>query len=221
MLAAIELSYTMRDEGESHVVLGGIDFEVAPGEIVDIVGPSGCGKTTMLRALARLLPGAHGTLSLAGTPASEIPPSEWRTRVTLLPQIAAMVPGSVAQNLRYPWTLKSRKDERVPSDEELRYALDGVGLHMIDLDRDSAKLSVGQAARVALLRVTLTKPHILLLDEPDASLDDDTAAQVTAMTSEFAHNGGGVVRVRHLRSDDLANRRYRLAEGRLEEEGAS
>lgn len=220
MLVATDLRYTARDEGDSHVVLGGIDFEVAPGEIVDIVGPSGSGKTTMLRALARLLPAACGRLTLDGVESAEIPPSEWRTRVTLLPQIAAMVPGSVAGNLHYPWTLKSRADEQRPSDDDLRRALDGVGLERIDLSRDSAKLSVGQAARVALLRVTLTRPHILLLDEPDASLDDDTAAQVTEMTSSFAQNGGGVVRVRHLRADDLSTRRYRLAEGCLEEVSA-
>ena len=143
--------------------------------------------------------------------------SEWRRRVTLLPQVAAMVPGTVGENLRYPWTLKARRGEQRPSDTALRDALDRVGLERIDLSRDSAKLSVGQAARVALLRVTLTAPHALLLDEPDASLDDDSAAQVTAMTAEFAAQGGAVVRVRHLRSDELASRRFRLAGGHLEE----
>jgi putative ABC transport system ATP-binding protein len=217
MLRATDLRYSASDEGESHVVLGGVDFEVSGGEIVDITGPSGSGKTTMLRALARLLPGVQGILALGDVQAEDIPPAQWRTHVTLLPQIAAMVPGTVGANLRFPWTLKVRKDEGAPSDTALRDALDGVGLHKIDLARDSAKLSVGQAARVALLRVTLTEPDVLLLDEPDASLDDDSAAQVTAMTRAFAERGGAIVRVRHLRSDELAARRYRLDHGVLEE----
>jgi putative ABC transport system ATP-binding protein len=218
MLRATDLRYSASDEDGRHVILGGIDFEVAEGEIVDIVGPSGSGKTTMLRALARLLPDAQGTLMLGEEYAADVPASQWRARVTLLPQVAAMVPGSVAQNLRYPWTLKARRDEDAPSDEALRAALDEVGLHKIDLSRDSAKLSVGQAARVALLRVILTSPDVLLLDEPDASLDDDSAAQVTQMTRSFSGEGGAVVRVRHLRSDTLASRRFRLEDAALTQE---
>jgi putative ABC transport system ATP-binding protein len=217
MLRATDLRYSASDEDGQHVILGGIHFEIAPGEIVDIVGPSGSGKTTMLRALARLLPGVEGTLMLGEEHAADVPPSQWRARVTLLPQVAAMVPGSVSHNLRYPWTLKARKDEGAPSDEALRAALDEVGLHKIDLSRDSAKLSVGQAARVALLRVILTDPEVLLLDEPDASLDDDSAEQVTRMTRSFSEKGGAVVRVRHLRSDTLASRRFRLEYATLTE----
>ena len=217
MLRASELRYAAQDEEGSHVILDGVDFEVGRGEIADVVGPSGCGKTTMLRALARLLPGAEGTLALGDVLGTEIGPDEWRTRVTLLPQVAAMVPGTVGHNLRYPWTLKVRKGVTPPADRSLREALDGVGLEKIDLARDSAKLSVGQAARVALLRVMLTAPDVLLLDEPDASLDNDSAAQVTQMTKSFAEAGGSVVRVRHLRSDELATRRYELEHGFLTE----
>jgi len=219
MLRAVDLRYEARDEEGSHIILDEVDFEVAPGQIADITGPSGCGKTTMLRAIARLLPDAQGTLMLGDTLAADIEPSEWRTRVTLLPQVAAMVPGTVAHNLRFPWTLRVRKDAMAPTDQALRDALDGVGLEKIDLARDSSKLSVGQAARVALLRVMLTNPQVLLLDEPDASLDDDSAAQVSQMTRSFAEKGASVVRVRHLRSDDLATHRYRLEHGHLTEVG--
>lgn len=196
------------------LVLDGLDLGVADGEIVDVVGPSGSGKTTLLRALARLLPGAGGTLTLAGEPAETTEPHVWRTRVALLPQRAAILGGTLRDNLLLPWSLKVRAGQDRPADAALRSALADVGLDL-DLDRDASRLSVGQAARVALLRMLLARPRVLLLDEPDASLDAASAEQVRAMTRAFAEAGGGVVRVRHQPSDDLASRRFLLEAGRL------
>jgi len=80
------------------------------------------------------------------------------------------------------------------------------------------RLSEGQAARVALLRTVLTRPDVLLLDEPDAALDEESAEQVGLLTREFVDAGGAVVRVRHHRTDGLADRRLRLKGGTLTEE---
>jgi putative ABC transport system ATP-binding protein len=123
----------------------------------------------------------------------------------------------VAENLLLPWRLKVRTGQSPPDASSLREGLDGVGLEDVALDRDVSRLSVGQAARIALLRTILTAPSVLLLDEPDANLDDASASQVSRMTSEFVSNGGSVVRVRHARTDVDADRRYRLAAGRLTE----
>ncbi len=125
--------------------------------------------------------------------------------------------GTIADNLLLPWTLKVRRADDAPSPARLSEALTSVHLADIALERDAARLSVGQAARVALLRVLLTEPDVLLLDEPDANLDDVSAEQVAQATRQFAEAGGGVIRVRHQRSDALAGRRFRLAAGRLEE----
>lgn len=217
LLRAEDLRFTLpgADGAPDVAVLGGVDFAVAAGELIDVVGPSGCGKTTLLRALARLLPGATGALSLDGRSADDISPAEWRQRVALVPQVSVMRAGSVATNLALPWDLHVRRGSEPPAPAHLRVALDGVGLSDISLSRDAAKLSLGQAARVALLRVTLTAPDVLLLDEPDANLDDASAAQVRATTERFVRDGGAAVRVRHLRSDDFAARRYRLEGGSL------
>ena len=206
------------DAGEVRV-LDGVYFSLAAGEITDIVGPSGSGKTTLLRALARLLPGVRGELLLDGVPADRIAAPTWRSQVALLPQKPAIVVGDVRANLLLPWTLKVRHGLTPPDTEHLDDALLGVALADIALDRDAARLSVGQQARVALLRVLLTHPRVLLLDEPDAALDDASSEAVATLTRLFAEGGGAVARVRHHRADGLAGCRLCLEAGNLTVEG--
>jgi len=199
-------------------VLDGVDLTLDPGTLCDVVGPSGSGKTTLLLALARLLPGAAGTLTLDGAPATSIDPRLWRASVAYLPQRSALLPGSVEHNLTLPWRLKIRSGATAPDAASLRSALDRVHLADVGLERDVERLSEGQSARIALLRTVLTAPRVLLLDEPDAALDEASAAEVGRLTREFADGGGAVVRVRHHLSDGLATRRLRLSGGHLTEE---
>lgn len=221
MLSAQALSATLPgDEGPVRV-LDAITFAIAAAEVVDIVGPSGSGKTTFLRALARLLPPATGELSLEATPATEISAQRWRALVALVPQRPSLVSGCVRDNLLQPWSLKIRAGESRPDETALRAALDAVGLSDVALDRDATRLSVGQQARLALARVTMTRPKVLLLDEADAALDDESARRVSEATARFAADGGAVVRVRHRGTDGVAARRLRLADGHLEPQDAS
>jgi len=217
-LEARGLSVDRRADAGPLRVLDAVDLAAEAGTLTDVVGPSGAGKTTLLLALARLLPGVTGELKLAGEPAAVIDPREWRLRVAYLPQRSALLPGTVAHNLTLPWRLKARAGEERPADEALRSSLDRVHLTDVALDREVSRLSEGQAARVALLRTVLTRPSVLLLDEPDASLDEESAEQVALLTREFVDAGGAVVRVRHSRSDGHADRRLRLHGGKLAEE---
>lgn len=215
-------SLTVSRHGDAGLlrVLDGIDLMLAGGTLVDVVGPSGAGKTTLLLALARLLPGVEGSLALDGEPSSAIDPRTWRVRVAYLPQRSALLPGTVGHNLTLPWRLKVRAEVHPPGSEALRAALDRVRLSDVALDRDVARLSEGQSARIALLRTVLTRPRVLLLDEPDAALDEESAEQVGQLTREFVDAGGAVVRVRHHRTDGLAERRVRLSGGALVEEAS-
>jgi len=220
LLQAHDLVVVLAGDSGDVLVLNGISLELPAGTVTDVVGPSGSGKTTLLRALARLLPDASGTLALDGVSADTIPGPLWRTAVALLPQKPAIVDGSVRDNLLRPWSLKVRHGQTPPDDAALRAALDRVALDAA-LDRDASRLSVGQQARVALVRTLLTRPRVLLLDEPDAALDELSAAAVSELTRDFAQAGGAVVRVRHHRSDDIAHRRLRLVGGSLAEEHTS
>lgn len=215
LLTAEEIRYSPPGHAGASPVLDGVSLDIEAGEMIDIVGPSGSGKTTLLRALARLLPNVTGRLTLSGGRAEDITPAEWRRHVMLLPQKPVTFGGTVGENLTLPWRLKVRAQQTQPTPQELRDALDSVGLVDIELDRDAARLSVGQAARVALLRATLTCADVLLLDEPDASLDDVSAEQVRALTARYVAAGGAAVRVRHTRHDALATRRCRLIGGHL------
>lgn len=212
------LTVSRRGDAGPLRVLDAIDLPVDGGTLTDVVGPSGAGKTTLLLALARLLPGVDGALAFRGRPASGIDPREWRVQVAYLPQRSALLPGTVGANLVLPWRLKVRTGVAAPTEDALRAALDRVHLTDVALDRDVARLSEGQEARVALLRTVLTAPSVLLLDEPDAALDEESAMQVGLLTREFVDAGGAVVRVRHLRSDGHADRRLRLSGGTLREE---
>jgi putative ABC transport system ATP-binding protein len=205
LLLARGLGATRIGDGGPCEVFAGVDLDLAPGTLTDVIGPSGSGKTTLLLALARLLGGATGDMALDGVDAAAIEPQLWRMRVAYLPQRASLVPGTVSENLTLPGRLKVRAAQSPPALSALRGALDGVGLEDVALDRDVSRLSVGQAARIALLRTILTAPAVLLLDEPDASLDDASASQVSRMTSAFVANGGAVVRVRHARTDAEAD----------------
>lgn len=215
LLEARDLRVVRPGDDGPVAVLDGVSLNLERGTLAEVTGPSGAGKTTLLLALARLLPGATGELTLDGAPAVALPPQVWRTQVALLPQRAVLASGTVAENLRLPWTLHARSHETAPDDGALRTALNGVGLADVALDRDTARLSVGQAARIALLRTTLTRPRVLLLDEPDASLDDASAAEVACVTAQFVAEGGAVVRVSHVRADASATVRYRLEGGKL------
>ena len=219
VLEARELTAVLQGDAGDVRVLDGVTLAVAAGEIVDVVGPSGSGKSTLLRALAQLLPGATGELSVAGVAAASITPQLWRRRVALLPQKPVMLAGSVRDNLMWPWRLGVYRDGHRPSESDLSAGLARLGVD-VALDRDASRLSVGQAARVAFLRTRLTDPVVLLLDEPDAALDDAAADAVAGMTAEFAggsdaRDAHAVVRVRHHRPDGIASRRLHLEGGRL------
>lgn len=225
LLEARDLTAILEVDGAVVRVLDGVSLALAPGEVVDVVGPSGSGKSTLLRALARLMPGASSDVRLRGRSAAELSPQHWRGRVSLLPQKAAIVPGTVRDNLLLPWRFKVREDSERPGDGDLRHALEVLGLGEVALDREAEKLSVGQQARLAFARLWLASPDVLLLDEADAALDDESAADMRAAVAHFATEGGrlsagepgAVVRVRHRADDGLAARRLRLENGRLTE----
>ncbi len=154
-------------------VLGPVSFSIAASEFVCLVGPSGCGKSTLIRVLAGLIPPTRGEASLDDQPIRE--PSR---RVALMFQDANLMPWrTVLDNIALPLELAgARQPER---HDTARRLLPRLGLSEFALAYPG-ELSGGMAQRVALGRVLIQHPDVLLLDEPFGALDALTREQVAA-----------------------------------------
>jgi putative ABC transport system ATP-binding protein len=129
-----------------------------------IVGPSGAGKSTLLRLLNRLADPDRGEISFRGRPLAGYEPLALRREVSLVPQLPALLEGTVESNLRYAAELAG---EALDIEETLARA----GLDPSFAGRDVAKLSVGEQQRAMLARALAQRPAVLLLDEPTSALD--------------------------------------------------
>jgi NitT/TauT family transport system ATP-binding protein len=153
-----------------------------PGEMLCIVGPSGCGKTTLLRCVSGLLPPTSGTVTVDG----EV--------VTAPPRSMALVFQDYSRSL-LPWMtvhanvvlpLKARRMPRAERDDLAAGALAAVGLEGHG-HRHPWQLSAGMQQRVAIARALAYTPRILLLDEPFASVDAQTRADLQDLLLDVWH----------------------------------
>jgi NitT/TauT family transport system ATP-binding protein len=155
--------------GKSVAVLQDFDLEVPEGEFLTIIGPSGCGKSTFLRAVADLLPPLRGSLGVLGGSAAE---ARRRRDVSFVFQDSTLLPWrTVLQNVTLPDDVgkpPSRPD--APSATDL---LELMGLKGMEA-RYPAQLSGGQRQRVAIARALISRPRVLLMDEPFGALDEIT-----------------------------------------------
>lgn len=209
----IEASYPR--DGQEVALLHDVSFQLEAGTIYDLVGPSGAGKSTLLRVCALMLGRDGGELYLDGRPSSAYRPQEWRRRVCLVPQQAALVAGTVRDNLVLPWSLKVNAGEKPPADAALTRLLELAELADVGLERDVSQLSGGQAARVALLRAFATRPPVLLLDEVDAALDNGSACAIGRLTKALVDERTTCVRIRHRAADGFASGTFTLRAGAL------
>lgn len=156
-------------------VLHGVSLDLARGDFVVLRGESGCGKSTLLRLLCRLEAPSSGSLTLDGVVFDEYPATQLRRRIAYLQQVPVMLEGTVRETM-----LLSRRfappGGSEESDDVLRDMLGRARLGDVPLDKPARDLSVGQQQRLALLRLLLMRPDYLLLDEPTAALDAESAS---------------------------------------------
>jgi NitT/TauT family transport system ATP-binding protein len=166
-----------------HQALDSVSFTVRHGEIVCVVGPSGCGKTTLLKCVSGLARPTSGVAELRGQPVVEPPPA---LGFVFQDYSRSLFPWmSVQANVAFPLRGKVARNEIARRSQR---ALDAVGLADFST-RKPFQLSGGMQQRVAIARALAYEPEVLLMDEPFASVDAQTRAEledlVLAMRAEF------------------------------------
>ena len=155
-----------------------LSFQVQPGEFVQISGQSGSGKSSLLRLLNRLQTPTSGRIYLDGKPIDHFEVPVLRRQVAYLQQTPIMVPGSVKDNLLLSYQFRVSRVQLQPATDQLKQLLSDFLLDQVSLNDDAETLSVGQKQRLALIRILLMKPRVLLCDEPTSALDQSSKAVV-------------------------------------------
>ncbi|MFJ5445132.1 type I secretion system permease/ATPase [Methylobacillus methanolivorans] len=175
-----------------------LNLEIEPGEILGVLGPSGSGKTTLLRCLANTCDQREGEILVDGIALSRLPANLYASAIGYLPQETALLEGSIAENI-------ARFTQ--PEPEKVIQAAQAAGIHEAilrlpkgydtRLNAEAPVLSGGQRQLVGLARAIYQQPAILLLDEPNAHLDDQGEASLITALLLLKNQGKSIVLVSH------------------------
>lgn len=213
---------TAKAENRQAPILDGLDADFQPGEIVVILGPSGSGKSTLARCLLGIWPMTSGQVLLDGIPVAEWDRHELGPHLGYLPQDIELFEGTIAENIARFGPLES---------EKVIAAAKATGVHEMILRFPQgydtpmgvagSRLSGGQRQRIALARALYGNPAIVVLDEPNANLDDvgETALKETIL--QLKAQGKTVILITHRGSIvNCADRLLVLINGRIRHFGS-
>ncbi len=212
---------TYSSGAEAVHALRGVDLVVTRGEFLTITGPSGSGKSTLLHVAGGLDRPDAGSVLLQGRDLSLLPDEELalvrRRHLGFVLQFFNLLPTlTAAENVGFPLLL----DGDPAALDRARDALATVGLAERAGHRPS-QLSGGEQQRVALARALVTKPAVVLADEPTGNLDSATGEGILELLRTTADRGQTIVMVTHdARTAEYADRVVRLADGRILGDGA-
>jgi len=204
-------------------VLSGATLAIAPGEHVALVGPSGTGKSTILHLLLGFIRADSGSITVQDRPLEELDRAEWLARIAWLPQRPTLFHGTIAENIAIGRIGASPEEIRAAArkayaDEFIERLPRGYRSPVGELGEG---LSGGQIQRVALARLFLRDPALVLLDEPTAHLDLESERLVGAGIAALTQDRS-LIYVTHRLDGALGfDRLVALEEGRLAERAAS
>jgi ATP-binding cassette subfamily C protein len=206
--------------GDGPNVLDGVSFSIDRGEKLAIVGASGSGKTTLVQVILGLYPPTAGCVRFDGTPVEQIGMDVVRDNVATVLQHPALFNDTVRNNL----TLGRDLD-----DEQLWNALRIAQLDTVigkldqaleaRIGRDGVRLSGGQRQRLAIARMVLADPRVVILDEATSALDSDTEGRLHGALEAFLEGRTTLIIAHRLSAIRRADRILVLEHGRIVEEG--
>lgn len=168
--------------GDNRVLLAGVSFDLAPGDILGVIGPSGSGKSALARVVCGIWPPVRGEIRLGGARLDQYFDQDLGKNFGYLPQDVDLLPGTIAQNIaRFEEPLSSTAvidAARMAGAHDMILGFQGG--YETRIGERGTSLSGGQRQRIALARAFYGDPAVLVLDEPNSSLDDLGSRQLTA-----------------------------------------
>ncbi|HZG68201.1 MAG TPA: ABC transporter ATP-binding protein, partial [Herpetosiphonaceae bacterium] len=203
-------------------VLPGFSLKIRAGETLAVVGHTGAGKSSLARLIARFYEFQDGELLIDGRDIRTLNLSEYRRHLGLVPQVPFLFSGTVADNIRYGRPEATEEEvvaaaRQIGGGEWIELLPDGLNT---DVGERGNQLSMGQRQLVALARVLLHDPSILILDEATASVDPFTEAQIQEGLDIVMSGRTSIVIAHRLSTVKHADRIIVLKAGRVIEEGS-
>jgi ATP-binding cassette subfamily C protein len=202
-------------------VLNGVSLSIAPGEKVALVGASGGGKSTLVQVILGLYTPQSGTVRFDGVPIEEIGLDVVRSHVGTVLQHPALFNETVRMNLTLGRELT---DDKLWRALEIAQLADTVRAMPKGLDtligRQGVRLSGGQRQRLAIARLVLSEPQVVILDEATSALDAETEARVHAALADFLEGRTTLIIAHRLSAVKQADRALVFENGQIVEEGA-
>lgn len=214
ILVTDRLTRTVAGPDGPRAIVEDLSYTFSEGRFYTVVGPSGAGKTSLLRLLNRLDEPTGGAVYFRGRDYRSISPCALRRRIGYLFQTPYLFPGTVRDNLRY-----ARADI---SDHQAFRCLRAAALPEEYLERPVDRLSLGEQQRVALARLLVLEPAVLLLDEPTSSLDPTATETIERLVRSLVTDHAlTVIMVTHQPEQALrlGGETLLLVRGRLVESG--
>ncbi len=209
------VSYTY--PGSKRPALDDIDLELPPRSCTALVGRSGAGKSTLVNLLLRFMDAQEGQIAVNGIPLAQLPVEAWRDSIALVPQRPYLFSGSVSANIRL-----ARPEA---SDDEVRRVAELAGAasfieqlpqgYATEIGERGARLSAGQAQRLALARAFLKDAPLLILDEPTSSLDPESELLIRQALEMLMRDRTVLIIAHRYNTIAAADRVAVLKEGRL------